>query len=405
MPVSDAKRPVLLIIDDEEGPRESLRVVFKERFQCVTARCGQEGIECARRHPVDVAIIDIKMPDVSGTEVLRQIKTVDSTTECILLTGYETLETAREAVRYGASDYLNKPFDVFAIRELAESCLSRRKQRTAARESLEKLRTINETLNRELARSERAVTAGVLSAGVIHQLGHPLSIIAGYSELLKSDLGAVENRADLPASEIAEKLGLILEEVEHCKEIATRLLAFGRKSEGFSQVVDIDRLVDDTRALVKAHPEGRESDITCEVQQHGLAVLAWPTELLQGLINIGINALQARQGKRGMLHISACSVSAAPPRCVYRSEKARTDTPHVEISFRDSGCGIPKEDFRRIFEPYFTTKPGGSGLGLAIARDIVGRHRGLIDVESTEGEGTIIRVFLPRALGAIDQGS
>jgi two-component system, sensor histidine kinase and response regulator len=404
-PISNLKKPTLLIIDDEEGPRESLRIVFKERFECLVARCGQEGIEYAACQQIDVAIIDIKMPDLSGTEVLRQIKAIDSTTECILLTGYETLETAREAIRYGASEYLTKPFDVFAIRGLADSCLSRRKQRIAARQSLDQLRIINEDMSRELVRSERAVAAGVLSAGVIHQLGHPLSIIVGYSELLKADLSAFDNRPDMPGGQIVERLSLIIEEVERCKEIATRLLAFGRKSEGFAEVVGVDRLVADATALVKAHPEGRESDITCELRDQGLAVLTWPTEMLQALINIGINGLQARRGRRGALHISARAVPVAPAKCAYESEKAVLRHPHVEISFQDNGCGIPSSNYKRIFEPYFTTKPSGSGLGLAITRDIVDRHRGLIDVESAEGEGSTIRVFLPRVLAAIEYGS
>jgi len=392
-------------VDDEEGPRESLRVVFKERFQCLTARSGQEGIELARHHPVDVAIIDIKMPDISGTEVLREIKSFDSNVECIMLTGYETLETARAAVRYGASDYLNKPFDVFAIRKVAESCLTRRLHRIATQATLERLRASNDELNRELARSERAIAAGVLTAGVIHQLNHPLSIISGYSELLKADLETIQNQPDMPTVQITEKLNIILEEVEHCKEIATRLLAFGRRSQGFAEVVDISKLLEDTQALVKAHPEGRESDIRGEWPNHGMTVLAWPTELMQALINIGINALEARQGNRGFLHISARPVSAAPPDCVYRSEEATIEAPHVEITFRDNGCGIPKENLGLIFKPYFTTKTKGSGLGLAIARDIIGRHRGLIDIKSTEGKGTAVQVFLPQAFGSTDSSS
>jgi two-component system, sensor histidine kinase and response regulator len=398
-------RPTLLIVDDEEGPRESLRVVFKERFSCVVARCGKEGIDCAEQNDIDVAIIDIKMPDLSGTEVLRRIKNIDPTTECILLTGYETLETAREAVRYGASEYLTKPFDVFAIRSLADACLFRRRQKQAAHKSLENLRIINEDLTRELVRSERAIVAGLMGAGVIHQLGHPLSIIAGYSELLKEDLAGIENRSDLPAGQIVEKLALVLEEVERCKEIATRLLAFGRKSEGFAAVVDVNGLVADGTALIKAHPDAREADVTCSSHERGLAVLAWPTEMLQALINIGINGLQARQGKRAALHVSARSAAVVPAKCVYRSESATLGLPHVEISVKDNGCGIPRDDYQRILEPYFTTKPAGSGLGLAIAREIIGRHRGLIDVESVKDEGTTIRVYLPRVLAAVDDGS
>ena len=115
------ERPTLLIVDDEPGPRESLRIVFKDRYHCVIATCGREGIEYARTHVVDAAILDIKMPDLTGVDVLRELKEIDPDTECVMLTGYETIETARAAVRYGAADYLNKPFDVDEIR-LVRKC-------------------------------------------------------------------------------------------------------------------------------------------------------------------------------------------------------------------------------------------------------------------------------------------
>ena len=133
------ERPTLLIVDDEPGPRESLRIVFKDRYHCAVATCGREGVDYARKNPVDAAILDIKMPDISGVEVLRELKEIDPNIECVMLTGYETVETARSAVRYGAADYLNKPFDVFFVRELLEKCMTRRQRKLAVEESLRTL--------------------------------------------------------------------------------------------------------------------------------------------------------------------------------------------------------------------------------------------------------------------------
>src|ERR1035441_6829948 len=87
-PVRAVERPTLLIVDDEPGPRESLRIVFKDRYHCVIATCGREGIEYARTHVVDAAILDIKMPDLTGVDVLRELKEIDPDTECVMLTGY-----------------------------------------------------------------------------------------------------------------------------------------------------------------------------------------------------------------------------------------------------------------------------------------------------------------------------
>src|SRR2546428_8793043 len=168
-PTQKQEKPTLLIVDDEAGPRESLRIVFKDRYQCAVATCGREGIEFARNNRVDAAILDIKMPDISGVDVLRELKQIDPNIECVMLTGYETLETARAAVRHGAADYLNKPFDVFFVRELMEKCLARRQRKVATEETMKSLQKMNEDLSRALTQSDRAVAASLLSAGVIHE--------------------------------------------------------------------------------------------------------------------------------------------------------------------------------------------------------------------------------------------
>ena len=112
------------------------------------ATCGREGIEYARTHVVDAAILDIKMPDLTGVDVLRELKEIDPDTECVMLTGYETIETARAAVRYGAADYLNKPFDVFSVREVLDKCMKRRQEKLAAEENVRSLEQTNEDLGR-----------------------------------------------------------------------------------------------------------------------------------------------------------------------------------------------------------------------------------------------------------------
>src|SRR2546422_2254436 len=203
---SGASKPTLLIVDDEAGPRESLRIVFKDRYQCAVATCGREGIEFARNNRVDAAILDIKMPDISGVDVLRELKEIDPNVECVMLTGYETLETARAAVRFGAADYLNKPFDVFFVRELMAKCLARRQRKLAAEETMKSLQKVNEDLSRALAQSDRAVAASLLSAGVIHEINNPLSIIAGYAQLLARDLASVSDGNHDAAQNIQQRL-------------------------------------------------------------------------------------------------------------------------------------------------------------------------------------------------------
>ncbi len=103
-----ASRPTLLIVDDEEGPRQSLRVVFKDLYDLVLASSGPEALEIAKRRRVDAAVLDIRMAGMAGTELLGHLKKLDPRIEVVMLTAYETLATARQALRHGACDYLHR---------------------------------------------------------------------------------------------------------------------------------------------------------------------------------------------------------------------------------------------------------------------------------------------------------
>src|SRR5208283_1827207 len=116
-PAATAELPTLLVVDDEEGPRLSLRMVFKKDFRVHAVENGKKAVDFARQNPVHVAILDIRMAGSSGIEVLQSLKEIDPHIEVMMLTAYETIETARQALRLGACDYLSKPFDIPTIRE------------------------------------------------------------------------------------------------------------------------------------------------------------------------------------------------------------------------------------------------------------------------------------------------
>lgn len=387
------ERPTLLIIDDEAGPRESLRIVFKDRYDCTIATSGRDGIEYARTHPIDAAILDIKMPDISGVEVLRQIKEIDPNIECVMLTGFETIETARAAVRYGAADYLSKPFDVFAVRELLEKCLARRQNKRDAEKSLQALRQMNEELGHELSQNKRAVTASVLSAGVVHELNSPLAIIAGYTELLGRDLSKIQGN-DANSAKIQQRLATILQEIDRCKTITRRFLSFARTSQGEKQDIEVAKLIEDAASLVKAHPANRCAEIS-HAADPALHLIGPTADYLQIFINLGVNALHAMDGK-GKLHFAAERVTEVPGDCQFVAKTFNKLVPAVKISVADTGCGILPENLQKVFQPYFTTKSEGTGLGLAIICELVGNSHGAIHVQSTVGQGTTFTVYLPQ---------
>ena len=116
MPVS-THMPKVLVIDDELGPRESLRILLKMEYEVLVADSVLRGLDLLAKHHPDVVIMDIRMPGMTGIEGLREIRKLDADISVIMLTGFGALETAQEALRLGASDYLKKPFDTKEIME------------------------------------------------------------------------------------------------------------------------------------------------------------------------------------------------------------------------------------------------------------------------------------------------
>src|ERR1700690_166958 len=120
------RRGTLLVVDDEDGPRQSLRVIFKDEYNLLMAEDGPTAIELAKQHPIDVAVLDIRMAGMSGIEVLERLKYVNPNTEAIMMTAFETTDTIRQALRLRACDYINKPFDLATIRSAVATAMQRR---------------------------------------------------------------------------------------------------------------------------------------------------------------------------------------------------------------------------------------------------------------------------------------
>lgn len=123
----------ILVIDDELAPRESIRMVLKDRYEVTTASGAIEGLNMLDASPVDLVVMDIRMPMMDGITALQEIKKRHPDTEVILLTAYASLETAREAIRCGAFDYLLKPFDKDDVLLVVEKGLQKRKSNAGLR--------------------------------------------------------------------------------------------------------------------------------------------------------------------------------------------------------------------------------------------------------------------------------
>jgi len=130
----------ILIVDDEIGPRESLRMILKPIYEIHTAANGQEALQFINREKIDLVTLDLKMPGISGIDVLREIKRLKSDIEVIIITGYGTLANAIEAIRYGAVDFISKPFNVAEIISIVNKSVERRKFNLKIKNLIQKIK-------------------------------------------------------------------------------------------------------------------------------------------------------------------------------------------------------------------------------------------------------------------------
>jgi PAS domain S-box-containing protein len=124
--------PRVLVVDDEEGPREAIRMILKPRYQVFTAGSGEEVLAVLPGIHPDVIFMDVKMPRMDGVQLLERVKAVDAGVEVVMITAYASLDTVQRAMRFGAMDYLVKPFAPRELQEAAERALARRRQRRDA---------------------------------------------------------------------------------------------------------------------------------------------------------------------------------------------------------------------------------------------------------------------------------
>src|SRR5277367_3739334 len=218
------RRGTLLIVDDEDGPRQSLRVIFKDTYNILMAEDGPSAIDLAQKHEIDVAILDIRMAGMSGIEVLERLRFVKTDIEAIMITAFETTDTIRQALRLRACDYINKPFDIATIRAAVSSAMQRRMLESEIHTSAEKVHELLTELQNQRIEEQIAKTRGDIYASIIHDINGPLTVISGFVQVLNQRLNRA-SRLELEDLEfVKDRLRIIARQVGNCVEISRRYL-------------------------------------------------------------------------------------------------------------------------------------------------------------------------------------
>ena len=225
-------------------------------------------------------------------------------------------------------------------------------------------------VRRSLERMDRLASLGRMAAGVAHEVRNPLTGIA----LLLDDLhDRLASEADRQM--VARAMG----EIERLEGIVQELLDYARVDGPPKRAYRVFEVVEGSLFLVHKMARNQRVRVRVEDRSGAAQVLADPEKLKQALLNLYLNALQAMPGG-GDLEVTVARDQAG-----------------VVITVADTGEGIPPGELERIFDPFYSLRPGGSGLGLSIAHTIVGDHGGRIEVASEPGRGTTFRVILPPA--------
>ncbi len=358
-------KPKILIIDDEEIVLDSCTDIFIDsNYQVATAANGSLGFRLAREYQPDLIFVDLKMPGISGFEVLKKVQALDPTIVTVVITGYATVSSAVEAMKQGAYDFLPKPFTPDELRLIT-------------RRALEKRSLVLETI---ALRREKEMLRENFAAIVSHELKAPLGAVQQNMFVLVAELSdklteSQKNRLGRMKVRIADLIELINTWLQ---VISTDIEAI---KENFKSI-SVKTIISKAAESVQPHATRKDIEIVTSIEEPLNLVYGEEGTLTEALVNISNNAIKYS-------HVSSKILI-----------KAKERDGHVEISISDTGVGISKEDLPFIFDDFYSRRSDrtierGCGLGLAISQRIIETHNGSISAESEPGRGSTFVIRLP----------
>lgn len=370
-PLVTATKPLVLVVDDEYGPRESIAFTLSSEFTVDTADRAADALTKLRAKVFSVVVLDIRMPEMDGIRALEELRKIDPFVSVVMLTGYGTLLTAQQAMLAGANQYLRKPPDIAelidAVRKQAEATRLRRQQAKLGLEA----REMNAALKREIEQNEPHIWQARASVELVHDLNNPLTVVVGYAALLVEEARNVAAQDPERGRRLLEYSGIVEKAAEYCHHLSENWRLASKQATEFSRL-DIVQVAQEVRQVVFF------GEIA--VQFTGLSsafVRGSKFELMRVFQNLFKNALEA-EAKQLIVSVSRSA-----------------DT--LVLTVMDNGGGMDGDLMRRAMKGGFSNKENGTGLGLSICRHLLGTHGATLALESGSGQGTTVRMVFPAA--------
>ncbi|QTA90383.1 response regulator [Desulfonema magnum] len=391
------EKATILCIDDEEMIRMTIGDFLEDSgYTVIKAENGKIGLKLFREKTPDLILVDLRMPEVEGLEVLSTVVNESPETPVIVVSGTGVLQDAVEALRSGAWNYLTKPIEDMAVLEFAvKNALEKAaliRETRYYKEHLEEIvrqRTRElEEANKQLRQAQKMEAIGTLAGGIAHDFNNTLGAIIGYAQLTIYKLPG-----DSP---FRHYLDQILNASYRAKDLVYQILMFSRRTEQEKKPVRISSVIKEDLKMLRAVIPST-IDIREHIESDTGTVEADPTQIHQVLMNLCTNAAHAMEEKGGVLEICLANTQLNDHETVQHPDL--TPGKYLKLSVKDTGYGILPDMTERVFDPYFTTKEQGegTGLGLAVVHGIVKSHEGAVTVTSNPGKGTVFDVYFPRA--------
>ena len=355
----DTTKPHILVVDDEMGPRESLKMILNPHYNVLTAERGAQAIEMLKQYPIDLVTLDLKMPGFTGINVLEKVKQLDPDIEAIIITGYGSLDTAIEGLRLGAFDYISKPFDVNHILALVRRGLERRNAKSQLRQ----------------------VKSDFLS-NISHELRTPLSVVVGFVYLLLNQV----------IGKLTEEQQKVLETVyrnsEELLELIDNVLWMTSLNAGDANATvekfDAREVVNETTKRYEKAIRDKGLRLDVRLPDGDMSLISDRAKFERVFQNVFNNAVKFTS--EGGIVVKAQSL---PQRDA------------IEIEISDTGLGIEQSKIDSIFEPFHQADNSvqrsysGLGIGLTVARRMAELIGGRLAVTSKLGVGTSVTMTFP----------
>jgi signal transduction histidine kinase len=406
--MTNTKPARILLVDDEESVRETMAAILQRAgYDIVAAPSGEKALEHVNSEQFDLLLTDLRMEGMTGVELMAELRKHSPDTPSIMLTGYASLDSAIEALREGAYDYLVKPCHVDILKAAVARGVERGALARSLRERIEELDAVNDELrafsdeleqrvdratadlshkveelaetNRQLEEATRLREAFISVAA--HELKTPISSLRLSAQLAERVL----QQTNTPDQErLSRQIQTVIDQSVKLARLVEQMLDVSRVKAGR---LEIQPEPTDLVALI----EGIVDHARQKTTKHTISVLA------EGPLEANMDPLRIEQVLVNLLDNAIKYSPSGGPIDIQSSQEADGE---VQISVTDNGIGIPLEHRERVFEQFYQAHAGGSaagmGLGLYISRQIAELHGGTLEAEFPEEGGSRFVLTLPK---------